>query len=114
VLTQLSLKIVEIKTGRLTPLGRLSVVADPFLSHYVRKGRIFAFKLNIKNIRKFLAIMSHGVFHVVGTAGLFVSKHYKELAEKLNGRKKLENRGVVSFFLKDVAESREENKNDAS
>lgn len=101
----LTSKIAEIKNGNTGIINRLSVSAEPKLRHLVEKTRAILSELNMRNLKKVLTVGSHGLFHLFGTAGLFVSKHHKRLTNKVNGKRELKSGGVVSFFLKRVAEA---------
>ena len=103
-------KHVEITSGKGGFFSRLSDLADPVLSQYIEKIHFFISKLNAVNIRKVLIVLTHNLFHISGTVGIFVSEHYKKFKSRLNGKKDLHGGGVVSFFLKDVAESKEDRK----
>lgn len=78
------------------------------LRHWVEKIKYFVSHFNVSNAKKVFTTGAHGVFHVFGTAGLFVSKHHKRLTNRVNGQRTIKSGGVVSFFLKHVAESKGE------
>ncbi|MEK7574740.1 MAG: hypothetical protein AAB511_00720 [Patescibacteria group bacterium] len=102
-------KILEIKNGSTSSLTALSSSFDPQCRNTIEKSRLFLSRINVANLKKILATIAHSIFHVFGTAGLFVSKHHKRLTNRLDGKRELNGRGVVSFFLKHVKESKEEN-----
>ncbi|MBI2476011.1 MAG: hypothetical protein HYV67_02100 [Candidatus Taylorbacteria bacterium] len=106
----LAAKIVEIKTAKAGFLSRWSAAADPALRLKLEKIKFFLAHFNEANVRKILTMGTHGLFHLFGTAGLFVAKHYGRFASRLNGKRFLKGGGVVSFFLKNVAESKEKKK----
>jgi|GEM_PF-3217844 len=106
----LGAKIFEIRTGKTGILYRLSAFVDPTLRRQQEKTKFFLAHFNIPNVRKILTTGTHSLFHVFGIAGLFVSKHHKRITSRLNGKRNLSGGGVVSFFLKNVAESKEENR----
>lgn len=108
----LASKISEIKNGQTGVFGRLSASADPMFRRLVGRTRAVIGELTVANVKKILTAGSHGLFHIFGTAGLFVSKHHKRLTSRVNGKREIKGGGVVSFFLKRVAESSEEKKDE--
>ncbi|MDO8482725.1 MAG: hypothetical protein Q7S86_02820 [bacterium] len=101
-------KISEIKTGKSGALARASITADPHLRRKIDAGKKVFRHVNTTNIRKILGFAVEKLFHIFGTAGLFVSKHHARSMRWIKGRKYIKGGGVVSFFLKNVAESKEE------
>lgn len=106
----IGLKMLEIKTGKLGMFARLNVLVYPILSPKLDVGGKIFGMVNGSNTRKVLAVVAKGLFHVFGTAGLFISKYYIRLTRVIKGKKYINRGGVVSFFLRDVAESKEERK----
>ena len=108
----LASKIFEMQTGKMGALTRASVNMDPRIFHSIQSTKLFFSKLNFGNFQRFFNIASGYLFHAFGTVGLFVAKHYGNFTRRIKGKKILKGGGVVSFFLKDVSESREEDKKD--
>ena len=106
-------KIAELKSGRESVFSRLSVSCDSIFHQYLLRINEFVSKFNLLNFKRILRILNHFLFHIFGTVGFFVSKHHANLKSRLNGKKNLRGKGVVSFFLKDVAESKEERKDNS-
>lgn|SRR3989338_4552191 len=109
------MKISELRGNRNILLSRISAKADPNISKWITSCRWLVGNINFNNVKKLSVFVSHNIFHIFGIVGLFVNKHYMNLAGKVRGRrflKSLGNREPVSFFLKDVAESKEEDKKD--
>ena len=103
-------KIIEIKTGKSGTLARVSTVIDPFLRKSIDAGKRVFGHANATNTRKVLRTVVETLFRAFGTAGLFVSKYYVRFLRWIKGRKYIKGGGVVSFFLKNVAESKGEKK----
>src|SRR3989338_3236369 len=101
-------KIIEIKTGKSGTLARVSTVTDPFLRKSIDAGKRVFGHANATNTRKVLRTVVETLFRAFGTAGLFVSKYYVRFLRWIKGRKYIKGGGVVSFFLKNVAESKGE------
>ena len=101
------LKIFEIATGKSGALAKVSGVSDPIFFRMIVVGnKVFRY-VSTTNIRKILGLAVKKLFHIFGIAGLFVAKHHARFARWIKGRKYLKGGGVVSFFLKNVAESKE-------
>lgn len=101
-------KVYEAKSAQAGVMSRASLYMDHKLNNFFDSVASFISEINHANARKTFVTLSHGLFHIFGTAGLFVSKHHKIFKEKIvNGHGTIKKKGVVSFFLKDVAESRE-------
>lgn len=100
-------KIIEMKTGKIGPLGRLSVFADPLIKQKINLAAESVSKVNKSRVEKFLKEGLYAVFHVFGVAGVFISKYYSRFTSWVRGKKFLKGDGVVSFFLKGMAESKE-------
>lgn len=107
----LASKIFEMKTGKPGLFTRMSASADPHILRTIETATLFTSRVNLRNVQRVLTFASGHLFHAFGTAGLFVAKHYGNFTSRVRGKKFLKSGGVVSFFLKDVAESKEENKN---
>lgn len=105
-------KISEIKSGKSGTLARFSMVVDPILRRRLDAGVRLCGNVNVANTRRILGSAAMGLFHIFGTVGLFVSKHYVRATRWVKGRKYIKGRGVVSFFLKSVAESKGEKKDE--
>lgn len=103
-------KIFELKTGKQGFLTRLSNMADPALYKMINAAERTLGLVNGENTRKVLGVTTVKLFHVFGTAGLFVSKYHSRCKEWIRGRKHIKHKGIVSFFLKNVAESKGEKK----
>jgi len=103
-------KITELRNGNVGLLGKISSVTDQKIYVCIRYSMIFASRFNVGALRKYLYHLSNGLFHIFGTLGLFVSKYYSNFVNSMNGKRPLKGRGVVSFFLKDVSESRADRK----
>ncbi len=99
-------KIMEIKTGRPGILGRASASCDPIIRQKLLKLKDFLTHINAENLKKLLRFGAYHVFYIFGTVGLFVSKYYGNFLAFVKGKQFLKKGGVVSFFLKDVAESK--------
>ncbi|MES2087868.1 MAG: hypothetical protein V4467_02635 [Patescibacteria group bacterium] len=97
-------KFFEIKSGQPGVLTRVSLFADPTFSAFGSKLRRFWLELENFPFRKVLHQFIQGVFHLFGVTGLFIAKYHKQF---INSKRQINEKGVVSFFLKDVAESRE-------
>jgi len=110
VIFVLAAKIIELRTGTAGFFSRLSVSTDPSLRRAIEKIKFLLSHFNASNARKILTTGAHSLFHIFGTIGLFVSKYYGRFTSRLNGKRNLSGGGVVSFFLKNVAESKEEKK----
>jgi hypothetical protein len=108
ILFLLAAKFFEIRTGQVSAFGRLSVSVDPKLRRFVEKVKSFLSMLTFANLKSAITLGSHNLFHIFGTTGLFVSKHYKRITNRVNGQRTIKSGGVVSFFLKHVAESKED------
>ena len=106
----LAAKFSEIKTGEVGFFVRLSASCDPTFRHHIEKTRLFLSHFNGTNAGKVFTIGAHKLFHIFGIAGLFVSKYYKRLTNRVNGKRALKNKGVVSFFLKNMSESKPKEK----
>ncbi len=104
------LKMSEIKTAKPGALARWSSVADPLILRKLEMGKEVLGQANRTNTRKVLAVAAERLFHIFGTAGLFVSKHYTRFKNWVKGKKFLKGGGVVSFFLRNVSESKGEKK----
>ena len=102
------LKILEIKTGKPKVLAWLSDIVDPIMRQKLDIGRRVVGHANATNTRKILGFVAVQLFHVFGTVGVFVSRYYNRSMQWIKGRKKIKGGGVVSFFLKNVAESKED------
>lgn len=94
------------KNGKLGFLGKLSAFLDPLLRKKLADCHALLKHVHERNVRKVARAAADGVFHVFGTAGLFVSKHYENIRSRVRGKKSLKTGGVVSFFLKNVSESK--------
>lgn len=105
-----SLKISEIRSGVPGLLAKLSDFSDSALKRKLESGKFFLGYANRTNARKVLGAVAGKLFHVFGTVGLFVSKRHASFMLWIKGRKFFKSRGVVSFFLKNVAESKGEEK----
>jgi hypothetical protein len=102
-------KIFEMQTGRVGFFTRVSVDLDPRIVRDVRTVRFFILRhVNLGNVKRVLTLVSGYLFHAFGTVGLFVAKHYGNFTRQIRGKKFIKGGGVVSFFLKNVAESKEE------
>lgn len=112
IIVVLLAKVAEIRTGKLGFLHHFSVGADPVFRQVVQRAQLVLSHCNVTNFKKIFHTTAYSVFHIFGTAGLFVSKHYKRLINRVNGQKKLNGGGVVSFFLKHVKEARKEESKD--
>lgn len=110
----LASKIFEMKTGKTGLLTRASVIADPHIFRKVEEIKSTISRANLENARRVLRFVSKYLFHAFGTVGLLVAKHYGNFASRIRGKKFLKGGGVASFFLKDVAESKGEDKKDNS
>jgi len=106
----LASKIFEMQTGKTGVLTRASATLDPRIFHNIQSAKLFFSKLNFGNLQKFFGVASGYLFHAFGTVGLFVAKYYGNFTRRIKGKKILKGGGVVSFFLKDVAESKEDRK----
>lgn len=107
------LKISELRGNHNVLLSGISAKGDPIISKWITACKWLAGNINFNNVKKLSVFVSHNIFHIFGVVGLFVHKHYKNFAEKIKGKRLLkdsDNREPVSFFLKDVAESRGENR----
>lgn len=107
-------RVLEVRNGRLGFFAKISSSTDDFFSEYFKLGQEFLEKFSLKGFKKIFSIISRGLFYIFGVIGLFVSKYYSIFLSRVNGRKILKNRGVVSFFLKDVAESKGKEKREDS
>ncbi|MCR4311261.1 MAG: hypothetical protein NUV54_01700 [Candidatus Taylorbacteria bacterium] len=100
-------KIVEIRTKKQGTLSRLSTAWDPTLRKKVERLADISSRITTVNIRKVAVWLGGWIFHLFGTAGLFVSKLYARMTKSVRGVRSLDKKkGAVSFFLRDVAESR--------
>ena len=103
-------KVLELKTGKPQALAKLGALADPFIRRRIDTGRKIFGRAGAVNVRRFFLILSNTLFHLFGITGLFVSKHYGRYSSWVKGRKFLKGKGTVSFFLRNVSESKEEKK----
>ncbi len=104
-------KVFEIKTGKAGAFAKVSVAADPIFHQHKTTIRTFFSHVTKSNILKVVRFCIFNLFHIFGTIGLFISKHYTHLISRIRGKRFLKGHGPVSFFLKDVAESKSEEKN---
>jgi len=104
----IGLKMSELKTGKSGVLSRLSSFADPILRRKLETGKVILGHANFTNVGKVFGVVAENLFHIFGTAGLFISKHYARFMCWIRGRKYIRGGGVVSFFLRNVAESKGE------
>lgn len=95
-------------SGKVGHLAKLSVYVDPALHKKIVGGKEILRYVNWTNIRKVANIAIHNLFHLFGVAGLFVSKYYEKIKSLVRGKKTIKTGGVVSFFLKNMAESSKE------
>ncbi|KKW09464.1 MAG: hypothetical protein UY44_C0001G0029 [Candidatus Kaiserbacteria bacterium GW2011_GWA2_49_19] len=102
------MKVSEVNTGKSGMFARISGISDPILRRKLDAGSKVLGYINASNIRRFLRFFTSSLFHVFGTAGLFVSKHHVSFMRWIRGRRYIKGGGVVSFFLKNVSESKEE------
>jgi len=105
-------KIFEIRNGKLSFLNRLSVFADPTVRLCLEKINYFISQFNKEKIGNFVLTALRKIFYIFGIVGLFISKYHKSFVNAINGKRFLKHRGVVSFFLKNVTESKREEKKD--
>lgn len=103
-------KALELKTGRAGILARASIVCDARIRVVVEQAKDFLSHITIPNSKRVFTLAAAHLFHAFGTAGLFVSKYYGRFTSRVKGKKFLKGGGVVSFFLKNVAESKGEKK----
>ena len=103
-------KVREIKTGRPGFSTRASLSLDEPIHRKISEYKSWFAHVNKSNAEKLLKFAVYTLFHAFGTAGLFVSKHYSALMTKIKSRKSVKTGGVVSFFLKNVAESKDDKK----
>ena len=103
-------KIVEIKTNRPGVLSRSSAAGDPIVRRKIEMIQALVSRFNKSTFESFFKIVAYAVFHIFGTAGLFLSKHYGRFTRWVRGKKFLKGGGAVSFFLKGMAESKGEKK----
>lgn len=105
-------KNLEMRNGKTSLLGGLGAFSDPLIQRVILICRYLILKLKSISFKDFFTARIQNLFQIFGTIGLFVSKYYDKLKSRARGRKVLKGKGVVSFFLKDVAESKEEERKD--
>lgn len=88
-------------------LARGSAAVDPLLRRCAEAARRLRGCANGANAKRAASIGSAKLFHACGLCGLFISKHYHAFTGWVGGKRLLKRGGIVSFFLKDVAESKE-------
>lgn len=98
-------KYFETKSGQPGVLTKASVGFDPKISHVVHKGKQVLVRVQKIPVGAAVNTGTNYVFNIFGTVGLFLSKYHKQFK---NNERSISKKGVVSFFLKDVAESRAE------
>jgi len=101
-------KSIEIRTGKVSWFGNKSVSYDPIVRRKLGTTKVFVSRINSIGTKNFLIARVQNLFQVFGMTGLFVSRYYGKIKSRIKGRKVLKGGGVVSFFLKDVAESKSE------
>lgn len=101
------LKMFEMRTGKEAIFAKASVKADPHIRRTLKILFELALHINLTSLRKIVSLLTHLMLHLFGTIGLFVAKYYGMLTSRLRGKKLIKGGGIVSFFLKDVSESRE-------
>ncbi len=106
------LKISEIKSGKASFVARASLSIDPLFRNQIEKAKGLIARFNKSSFERFFRVILLNIFHAFGTAGLFVSKQYKKVMERIRGKRFLKTGGIVSFFLKNVSESKAEDKKD--
>ena len=110
LVTILGLKVGEVKTGKSEALVRLNISIGPIVRRNLLLWQGLVEQTNIANLRKMFSFATDGMFHIFGTFGLVVAKQYSRFKKWVGGRKYIKGRGVVSFFLRNVAESKGEKK----
>ena len=99
-------KMLEVGNGREGTFTRLSASSDRAIEEKIAVIWGFVMHANPRNLKRLANFLTAGIFHVFGVAGIHVSKYYTRATRWVRGQRALKKNGVVSFFLKDVAESK--------
>lgn len=102
--------MLEVSSGREGTFTRLSASSDQVIEDKIKVVWSFLMRVNPTNLKRLTNFLTTGIFHVFGVAGIHVSKYYTRVTRWIRGQRALNKSGVVSFFLKDVAESKRRKK----
>ncbi len=102
----------EIQTGKGSFFSKFLTSHDRKIVFLTGEIKKILFHLNGRNIVKVFRSAAFGSIHFFGMVGLFLSKYYAKLSNRIKGKKFIKEGGVVSFFLKNMSESKGEEKED--
>src|SRR3990167_2833291 len=108
ILLLLGGKMYYMRTGRPSPLERISVLGDPLIEGLGKKMKNLLSEWDETRVKNIFSATAHSLYRLVEKIGLFVSIQYGRFGQRLGSNRKRNGSRVVSFFLKGMAESKGE------
>lgn len=106
----LCLKVIELRTGAPGFFSHLSLHCDGVIQRKTKEVKMFISARSFGSVLRALHLFLVKALSFAGLVGGLVLRKCRKVAARIRGERSVKGGGVVSFFLKNMSESKGEDK----